>query len=419
MVTVHRIVLGLCLPLCWALLACSGQKTPQTDEEWQAHLQELLINAKPGSTVELPEGTFLLSRSLTMEGVDNVVIRGKGMGKTILNFAGQTDGAEGIKIVGDNITIEDLTIQNAKGDGLKMIDSEGVVIRRIRVQWTQGPNAKNGAYGLYPVNCNNILIEDCEATDASDAGLYLGQSKNGIIRNNKSYNNVQGISVENCTNIQIYGNKFYGNTAGMAIINLPNLPTKNGDNIYAYNNEIYDNNRENFGAEGAIVSIIPAGTGMFVLAGRNVHVYKNQVRNHKTASSAVLSFLVTGRPMEDPAYDPFCTAVSLYENSFEPSIAQLPDTTRPLGRVIAKLFGTNSPAVMHDGIWNPELLKGGQVPADKAICIRNNEVVGEAAVPFANINAPAEFKKVLKDTKPYDCELPNNKATPPAGTAKS
>ena len=30
---------------------------------------------------------------------------------------------------------------------------------------------------LYPVQCQNVLIENCSAMGASDAGLYVGQCK--------------------------------------------------------------------------------------------------------------------------------------------------------------------------------------------------------------------------------------------------
>src|SRR5262249_46068659 len=152
------------------------------------------ILAKPGSVIELPEGRFQLDRSLSLA-VENVTLRGKGMDKTILSFKGQKTGAEGLLVTRGGFTIEDLTIEDTKGDGLKVKDADGLTIRRVRTQWTNGPNEKNGSYGIYPVQCQNVLIEDSVAIGASDAGIYIGQSHHIIVRRNRAEFNVAGIEI--------------------------------------------------------------------------------------------------------------------------------------------------------------------------------------------------------------------------------
>ena len=120
------------------------------------------------------------------------------MDKTVLSFKGQSSGAEGIKITNSkNITLEDFAIEDAVGDNLKISDSDSVVMRRIRSAWTGEVSVENGAYALYPVLSTNVLIEECEAIGSSDAGIYVGQSNDVIIRNNKAFYNVAGIESEN------------------------------------------------------------------------------------------------------------------------------------------------------------------------------------------------------------------------------
>src|SRR5262245_37481950 len=46
--------------------------------------QEALITAKPGEVVEFGEGTFEFKNQLSLNGIDNVTIRGQGIDKTIL-----------------------------------------------------------------------------------------------------------------------------------------------------------------------------------------------------------------------------------------------------------------------------------------------------------------------------------------------
>ena len=78
-----------------------------------------------------------MNRTLSMAGKKNITIRGKGVGKTVLSFKTQTSGAEGIRISnGENITLEDISVQDAKGDGIKVMDVRGINFRRVRAEWT-------------------------------------------------------------------------------------------------------------------------------------------------------------------------------------------------------------------------------------------------------------------------------------------
>ena len=85
-------------------------------------------------------------------------------------------------------------MEEAKGDGIKCQYVKGITFRRIKTQWLGGPSSLNGAYGLYPVQCENIMIEQCIAIGASDAGIYVGQSNNIIIKNCEVFQNVAGIN---------------------------------------------------------------------------------------------------------------------------------------------------------------------------------------------------------------------------------
>src|SRR2546428_2407169 len=151
-----RIVLSICL------IVLSTTLFAQKDV--QKNLQTKFIEAENGSVIELEEGTFHLDASLSLDDKKNITIKGKGMNKTILSFKGQISGAEGIKITdGSNITLQDLTVQDTKGDCVKTQKVDGMVFRNVKVEWTDGPNKDNGGYGLYPVQCKNVLIEGCEA----------------------------------------------------------------------------------------------------------------------------------------------------------------------------------------------------------------------------------------------------------------
>ena len=95
---------------------------------------------------------------------------------------------------------------------------------------------------MYPVQCQNVLIDGCEAIGASDAGIYVGQSHEIIVRNSRAYRNVAGIEIENSTMADVYNNIAEGNTGGILVFDLPGLIKKGGGNVRVYNNKIRNNN---------------------------------------------------------------------------------------------------------------------------------------------------------------------------------
>ena len=179
------------------LASCStDDPTTQTADilSFEEILQTQLIEAQPGDVIEVPAGTHDFTRSLSLN-VSGVTLRGAGIDETILSFKNQVQGAEGLLVSADNFIMEDMAIEDTIGDALKINQSTNVTLRRIRTEWTNGPDSKNGAYGIYPVQSKNILIEDSVAIGASDAGIYVGQSSQIIVRNSRAEYNVAGIEI--------------------------------------------------------------------------------------------------------------------------------------------------------------------------------------------------------------------------------
>ena len=145
-------------------------------DDAQEKTQEALINAEAGHVIEFAEGKFEFNSTLSLEDAEGVTLRGAGMDKTILDFSTQAQGTggEGIKVASGDFTIENLTLQDSASDGIKVEGVKGVTFRNVTTQWTGEASPDNGAYGIYPVLCEDVLIEDCEAYGASDAGLYVG-----------------------------------------------------------------------------------------------------------------------------------------------------------------------------------------------------------------------------------------------------
>lgn len=368
----------------------------------QTEIQRALIMAQPGDTIRLAEGRFELQNVLTVDGQEGFVLMGAGMDKTILSFAEQTDGAEGLNFAGKNYTLQDFTVEDTKGDAIKVRDSDGVIIRNIKVTWTRGPHEENGAYGLYPVTSRNVLMEGCEAYHASDAGIYVGQSYQVIVRNNRAERNVAGIEIENSDDVEVYDNIATGNTGGLMIFDLPNIPKTNGSRIVAYRNQVYENNHPNFGQIGNTVAMVPAGVGFMIMAYRDVEAYDNDIRDNQTVNAVILSYLATGLPLTDENYDPFNTNISFHNNRISRTRASKPDMDKDMGQLIAQVFAGDIPDIVFDGVFKPG--------TEGTICLQNNgeATVGtmDAANAFANPRRnPAELNCTIN---PVQVAAPNH-----------
>jgi parallel beta-helix repeat protein len=378
----------------------TGTQTASTSPaDFAKKLQEDLIKAKPGSVIEIPEGKFKFEKTLSLN-VSKVTIRGKGMDKTILSFSGQSKGSAGMMVKADDFVIEDLAIEDAAGDALKVENSTNITMRRVRVEWMGGPKETNGPYGLYPVTCKNVLIEDCVAIAASDAGIYVGQSDNVIMRRNRAEKNVAGIEIENTKNADVYENTATNNTGGIMAFNLPDLPAQGGTNVRIYNNKIFSNNQPNFAPSSQIVAGLPSGTGILVMAIKNVEIFKNSIKDNNTTNINIVRF--SGKDDEKTKaqnYNPYTAGVYIHDNEMSGGGAS-PDVRLPKIAALAKATGGKFTDILYDGVIEPKDGKPGTA-ADAKICLENN-----GAITFLNYDAGNGFKKMVKDVNAYKCSLP-------------
>ena len=182
-----------------------------------SEIQEALILASSGDTIKLSDGYYELEDSLSID-VDGISLIGSSINGTILSFINQQSGAQGLLVTSDDVTLKEFTIQNAKGDAIKAKGVDNIKFINVKTEWTGGPSSLNGAYGLYPVESTNVLIDGCVAIGASDAGIYVGQSKNIIVKNSTAEFNVAGIEIENSYYADVYNNTATNNTGGILVL---------------------------------------------------------------------------------------------------------------------------------------------------------------------------------------------------------
>src|SRR5690606_4905351 len=393
----------LFLSACGSKPAQNGTDLSKANTTYQNELMELLMDAKPGAVIEIPAGVFAIDTELSLV-VDGVTIRGQGMDKTILNFRNQAAGAQGLLVTASNFTIENLAIEDTKGDAIKINKGENIIVRKVRTEWTQGPKTENGAYGIYPVQTKNVLIEDSVAIGASDAGIYVGQSQNVVVRRNRAEFNVAGIEIENCIDADVYENLATNNTGGILVFNMPQLQQA-GYRTRVYNNRAIANNTRNFGHAGTPVASVPAGTGVIVNSNDQVEIFDNEIADNKTANIIISALFSAG--YSDSAmsadFDPYPEAILIKDNRFSGG-GNAPDGMDFQALRIAKFGPTGRfPDILWDGYVNPKKLVNGQLPADLRICIDN----GDAGI--LNVDGPNKYAKPNTDITPHRCTLPRLK----------
>lgn len=336
--------------------------TVEAGPEFQTRLLEALIQARPGNIIELPSGEFALDTSLSLD-VDNVTIRGQGLDSTVLNFSRQTSGGESLRVTSNNVVLEDFALVDPPSDGVKAKFSNGITMRRMRVEWTCGPCSENGAYGLYPVQTENVLIEDSVVIGASDAGVYVGQSDKIIVRRNTVSFNVAGIEIENSTNSEVYDNATFDNTGGILVFDLPGLSLE-GTRTRVYNNSVKGNNTPNFAPEGNIVGVVPQGTGMLIMAFTDVEVTGNVIEDNQSAGIVIVDYAISGFSTDDVNYDGTPRRVFIHGNQLSNNSYDPKDLAGQIVGLFADFGGL--PQIVYDGLGE----QGGRFEETERICVQ-------------------------------------------------
>lgn len=388
-----------------ARVICIGESNDLSDSKVQTELMDALLSSETGDTFVFPQGRYKLTQTIAFQGkngdnvdVDNLTFKGAGMDKTIFDVSGAS--ADGFKLENtDDLVFEDFGVYESNNNAIKVIGSDGVVMRRVATVWETDYQATNGAYGLYPVESSNILIEDSFVKGSADAGIYVGQSQNIVVRNNIAEKNVAGIEIENSNYADVYNNIARGNTGGILVFDLPIGNGQYGSDVRVFDNIIEANNAPNFAAgcteaqvaadtcfEGG-VHIVPPGTGVIVLSTSNVEIYENTITDHKTIGVAITSYMMPDdRVAEEPnlnvgtevlkysdiskfadkyldGWSPFVNGINIHDNKI--TVAE--GVNAPEGKLINELLlgvgslqstlgiisgeeRTQLPAIFYDGV---------------------------------------------------------------------
>jgi parallel beta-helix repeat protein len=308
-------------------------------------------------------------------------------------------GAQGLSVTSDGVTLQDFAVEDAKGDAIKVKGVHDISFIRVRTEWTNGPDELNGAYGLYPVESKNVLIDSCVAIGASDAGIYVGQSENIIVKNSRAEFNVAGIEIENSYYADVFDNHAENNTGGILVFDLPDIPQKGGHHVRVFRNKSINNNTDNFAPEGNIVGEVPRGTGIIIQANSHVEIFENDIGGNDTVNIAIVTY---GYETEDKNYYPHPRAIQVHNNRFTKS-GNNPDLeTGELAKILYELSDKNMPDIFWDGILPMKQIIFGQ-PDNEKLILGNN-----GSATFLTINP---IKYMLPIFNPVERDYDNYRGT--------
>jgi parallel beta-helix repeat protein len=240
-------------------------------------IQAAVRAAVPGDVIRVFPGTY---KETVYIDKDDILLTGVIVGGEWPTMEGEHKLNDAVLYSGNNITVENLLITHYKGNGIMGQAGNNFLIRNNRVEST-------GVYGIFPQLGQNGLISNNIVSGIEDAAIYVGMSDNIHVNNNEVFASVAGIEFENSRHGVIENNLVYDNAGGILTFITPGLPIKTTFDLIIRNNFITNNNHVNFGAPGSMVSGVPSGTGIVIMAADEVTMENNIISGNKNAAIAI------------------------------------------------------------------------------------------------------------------------------------
>jgi parallel beta-helix repeat protein len=251
-------------------------------------IQAAVDAANDGEIILVEGGIYKEAITINKPGIQIIGLSCFAMEKVVIQNPGEEDNGITVMDNGDGFVLRNVTIRDFEENGVFVIKADNYILSHVET-------IDNGEYGLFPLFCKGGLIEYCSATGHTDTGIYVGQSDGAVMEHNVAFANVNGLEIENCSNVKATNNKAYDNVCGILVVLLPGLTTKTSSDILINNNQVYGNNHINFAEEeGGFEAFVPSGSGILVVGVDNVTVKNNDIKDNNFVGVATVSSVLLG-----------------------------------------------------------------------------------------------------------------------------
>lgn len=255
------------------------------------------INATPaGGEVSIAPGVYQenldIAKGITLEGHDTVIRPGGRVNRSLCTQPAPTgDIVVGICIHGSvdqnfnptsyvaDVTIEDIRSTGWSGDGAFAVASDHLDVHDSEF-------SHNGGYGIFALHSKRVHYHGSRSHDNGEAGFYVGESPQANVRisDNVSYRNLgEGLLFRDSQGGKIYDNKFFGNCAGLFLLDT-GAPAAGG-HVQAYDNRVRANNKACPGGDEAPPF---SGIGIAILGDTGTRVADNWISDHAAGGPSAL-----------------------------------------------------------------------------------------------------------------------------------
>jgi hypothetical protein len=276
-------------------------------------IQRAVNAADAGDTIKVRRGVY--REAVTIEGRKKRYLKLIGdprrPARVVLDGGGKKQNGIAVNKAAE-VTVNGFKARRYRANGFFFTNLNGYTMNHLIAERT-------GVYGLYAFNTIGGRILNSEAYYVNDGAFYIGQTPpqdrpvQTIVRNVEGWGSPIGFSATNMRYVTITKSRFYNNAVGI----VPNAldsekfppPEKNVivDNDIFWNNFNFHEGTLPFTrpAASSTGSLVPVGTGILLLGGRDHLIENNRIYgNFLTGIAAIDGILLAENP----------TAVSLDRN---------------------------------------------------------------------------------------------------------
>lgn len=275
--------------------------------------QQLLAAAAAageGDEISFGEGRFDLPEGATFK-ADKLRISGRGPDRTILSFLRQSGSEPALHVIGDRARIEDLSIEEAAGDGLRVSDADRVEIRNVRVAWSG--QTERGGDGIEVTESNDVVIERVRVDHAPAGGVTVRRSDRVRVREAAVEQNRVGVLMDSSQSVELREIAAAANATGALLVNAPHGPGRIGAGAVVSRSKFDRSVGGPRGLEGDVASLAPEGVGLAIMGYRDVRIAQNDF-----AASALAHIMALAYPdsAKDPEFIAIPQDVMITKNTF-------------------------------------------------------------------------------------------------------